>query len=380
MPAVSYDMPAMVATVLISQLPVILGLTLLQVAKASDEGFRALLLRNLAVWFTVSMFYTFVGFLIMYPDLIGSRKYDFLGHWRQLAGDGLVPSANDFQNLYLLDILFQSSFCTFAALLIASSIPRTPYHWLALTFTAVFALVVFPVFGSWVWGSGWLYRIGFRDFAGGTIVFGTALWGSLAFQFLAAREVPPNDEETKKPLTVLWLVAAACLWLAPSLWVHMTTEGGIADFAQVSADVCVLAAGLAAMFFVLVAHRRFSVPALVTGFLAGLAAAASGSDMFNATTAGILGAFAGIASVGATKLLRFYRIADPVGAIAGFGTGALMGALATGAIAIGAGGQALLPQLAGIATNAVWVAGAVWLVLFILFRPVREKEDAAQPR
>ena len=57
-----------------------------------------------------------------------------------------------------------------------------------LVYSAVVSALIYPVFGSWAWGSlyhgsGWLEKLGFIDFAGSTVVHsvggGAALWGAV---------------------------------------------------------------------------------------------------------------------------------------------------------------------------------------------------------
>ena len=54
-----------------------------------------------------------------------------------------------------------------------------------LIYSMVLSMVIYPVFGSWAWGSllngsGWLEGLGFIDFAGSTVVHSVGGWAALA--------------------------------------------------------------------------------------------------------------------------------------------------------------------------------------------------------
>ena len=38
--------------------------------------------------------------------------------------------------------------------------------------------LIYPIIGHWVWGGGWLGRLGFADFAGSTVVHATGGWAA----------------------------------------------------------------------------------------------------------------------------------------------------------------------------------------------------------
>src|SRR5690606_7967110 len=40
--------------------------------------------------------------------------------------------------------------------------------------------IVYPISGHWIWGGGWISDLGFRDFAGSTVVHSVGAWAALA--------------------------------------------------------------------------------------------------------------------------------------------------------------------------------------------------------
>ena len=49
-----------------------------------------------------------------------------------------------------------------------------------IVFSFVMAMFIYPVVGHWVWGGGWLAKLGMFDFAGSTVVHSVGGWAALA--------------------------------------------------------------------------------------------------------------------------------------------------------------------------------------------------------
>ena len=77
-----------------------------------------------------------------------------------------------------------------------------------ITFAFIMCAVIYPVPAAWVWGGGWLYEMGFADFAGSGIVCITGGFAGLCGSFLLGPRIGRFDEDldyknTKKKLQML---------------------------------------------------------------------------------------------------------------------------------------------------------------------------------
>src|ERR687889_1086487 len=79
-----------------------------------------------------------------------------------LEAQGTIP--------HLLFMCYQGTFCIITAALISGAIVERMRFSAYIIFITLWALVVYAPIAHWVWGGGWLSKLGALDFAGGTVV------------------------------------------------------------------------------------------------------------------------------------------------------------------------------------------------------------------
>ena len=75
---------------------------------------------------------------------------------------------------------FQMVFVATTASIVSGTLAERVNLWAFFAFTAVLTIIIYPIVGAWTWGEGWLHAMGFKDFAGSTIVHSTGGWAALA--------------------------------------------------------------------------------------------------------------------------------------------------------------------------------------------------------
>ena len=88
---------------------------------------------------------------------------------------------------------FQMVFVATAASIVSGTLAERVKLWSFFVFTLFLTGFIYPIVGAWTWGEGWLYQLGFKDFAGSTIVHSTGGWAALAGALVVgptARQVP----------------------------------------------------------------------------------------------------------------------------------------------------------------------------------------------
>ncbi len=122
------------------------------------------------------LFWTF-GFALMF----GATQ----GGW--IGGDQFAPQLKE--GLPTAFFLFQLMFAGAATTIVSGAVAERMKFAGYLIVAAVLSGLIYTVFGHWAWngldpvtdsGSGWLYKLGFRDFAGVTVVHGVGGWVALA--------------------------------------------------------------------------------------------------------------------------------------------------------------------------------------------------------
>mmetsp|Transcript_36631 Transcript_36631/g.35415 ORF Transcript_36631/g.35415 Transcript_36631/m.35415 type:complete len:235 (+) Transcript_36631:76-780(+) len=152
-----------------------MGFAMLECGSIRAKNAKSILIKN--------MFDAIVGFIgfwvIGYALAFGNVDY-FIG-----GNNGDYYAASGFERLeadnYLIWV-FEASFAATAATIVSGSLAERCQMNSYLIFTFCMTSFIYPVVVSWYWGHGWLYKIGFHDFAGSAsihLVGGTAsFWGA----------------------------------------------------------------------------------------------------------------------------------------------------------------------------------------------------------
>jgi ammonium transporter, Amt family len=260
--------------------------------------------------------------------------------------------------------------------------------------------IIYPVYGNWVWGGGWLSGLGTNfglghghvDFAGSSVVHLTG--GVLAF--VGARMLGPrigkyNYDGTPNaipghniPMAVIGTFILAFGWFGFNPGSTLAgTDLRISIVAVNTMLASATGAITAALWMWFVRGGKPDPSMLCNGMLAGLVAITAPSGFVSAGGASIIGIVSGVLVIEAAFFIeRRLRVDDPVGAVAVHGINGLWGCLALGLFADGtygdglngvAGGvrglfygdpSQLVAQLIGVGANIIYVG----IIGFIVFK------------
>src|SRR6185295_13062176 len=81
---------------------------------------------------------------------------------------------------HMLYMSYQATFAIITAALISGSIVERMRFSAYLVFISIWVIVVYAPIAHWVWGGGWLFKMGALDFAGGTVVHVNAAMAAVA--------------------------------------------------------------------------------------------------------------------------------------------------------------------------------------------------------
>lgn len=155
--------------------------------------------------------------------------------------------------------------------------------------------VYFPVC-HWIWGGGFLSQLGFRDFAGGTVIHTTAGFGSLACIITLGQRNIPITERNKHSSIMAAAIGTGLLWFG---WFGFNSGGALrADYQAVNAfGATFIALALAMITWIVVTRiksKKFDFVDILTGSVAGLATITPCSGYVTPTSAIMIGIIAGI--------------------------------------------------------------------------------------
>ncbi|PNS17169.1 Ammonium transporter 1 [Sphaceloma murrayae] len=238
----------------------------------------------------------------------------------------------------LLVAVYQSMFAAVTVAIIVGCVAERGRLLPALVFSFIWTTLVYDFIAYWTWNpSGWLFKLGGLDFAGGTPVHVASGSAALAYSMmLGPRRGHGTSELTFRPHnTTLVIIGTTFLWVGWSGF-----NGGSALAANMRAITAVvvtnLAATVAGITWCAIDYRlqgRFSAIGFCSGVVAGLVAITPGSGYVAPWAAVVFGVVAGAACNFATKLKFLLRIDDALDIFALHGVGGLVGDFLTGVFA-----------------------------------------------
>ncbi len=264
--------------------------------------------------------------------------------------------------------LFQLMFCGTATTIVSGAVAERVRFSAYLVCCVIVSGLVYPLFGHWTWGNGWLKELGFIDFAGSTVVHSVGGWAALAAIVTLGPRLGRFDQQ-RDPIHGHNLVLAALgvflLWFG---WYGFNGGSTLALTDQVpliaiNTTLAAVAGGVASLIGSWCREHRPDVVAALNGVLAGLVGITASCHLATPMTAILIGAATGLAALLATWLLDKLQIDDAVGAFPVHAVGGICGTLMVALVVPENGWSQLSVQAIGITTCAIWAFGITWLLL-----------------
>jgi len=270
------------------------------------------------IWFVVGYSLAFSGNGMFFGDLdkafLSGITID------SLSGD--IPET--------LFVMFQMTFAIITpALIVGAYVERIKFS-AVIIITSMWLILVYSPVTHWVWGGGWLAKMGVMDFAGGLVVHTTAGISALVIaKMLGARIGFPRS--VKPPHSpVIAMIGAAMLWVG---WFGFNAGSALAanQNAAMAMLVTHISAAAATITWMLIDWYKNGKPGLVgmiTGMVAGLATVTPASGYIGplgGLVLGISAAFVCYWFVGFIK--NVIHIDDTLDVFAVHGVGGILGTL-----------------------------------------------------
>ena len=272
---------------------------------------------------------------------------------------------------HLAFMIYQAMFAIITvALWTGSIVERIKFSSVVVIAVAWFTLIYTPV-AHWVWGGGWLAKLGALDFAGGTVVHITAGASALALAMILGQRKGYQVDVMEPANIPMIALGAALLWFG---WFGFNagsalTAGGLASSAFVATNTAAAAAGVTWMVLSWI-HKRPTLSGTVTGAVVGLVAITPAAGYVTPMAGIPIGIIGAAISYYAMVIRGKSKLDESLDVFACHGLGGTWGALATGIFATvavnpaGANGlfygnpMQVLKQLAAI--------GSVWAYTFVV--------------
>ena len=277
--------------------------------------------------------------------------------WGIVGGRGFFLGGNYSPQDY--DAIVRAFLCAALYMTVAVTIPTGALveRWSLRSFFVITLLngaVIFPIYGCWIWGGGWLAQLGHHlglgngaiDYAGSSAVH--LLGGSLALA--GARQIGPRigkyDEAGNPraifghdvPMVLFGTLLLAFCWLGFNTSHSLVARDGRAAVVAVNTLLCSAAGALAAGVYMWRTYGKPDPSLMCNGMLGALVASSAGCAFVAPWAAFLTGLVAGVLTAWGVLLLERKGIDDPVGAISVHGLSGLWGMIALGLFANGSFG------------------------------------------
>ncbi|MBN1816810.1 MAG: adenylate cyclase, partial [Sedimentisphaerales bacterium] len=208
-----------------------------------------------------------------------------------------------------------------------------------LIYSFLISALIYPIIGHWVWGGGWLAKMGFGDFAGSAVVHTSGGMAALIGTYIMGPRTGKYSIDGKPnvipahniPLASLGVFILWFGWFGFNPGSTLSVGNGeLISRVAINTNLAAALGGITAMFVV---WKRFGKPDLsmaMNGALAGLVAVTAPCAFIEPWAAIVIGCVGGYIVVRGVELLDKLHIDDPVGAVPVHGMCGIWGTLSVG--------------------------------------------------
>ena len=341
------------------------GFALLTCGLVRKKNAGHLMMLNFAAYVFAFLAYWVCGFAFQYggaainaaPTNLGGAPTlnHFLlggGLWGFLGGRGFMLSGPGYDAGVLCLTLFEVVFMETAAYIIVGAVCERINFWAFLLAELFIGGILYPSFGCWVWGGGWLSQLGqtmnfghgYVDFAGSTVVHGVGGFCAMAISVILGPRLGKYGADGKPRAfpahNLVYVVTGTFILLFGWMGFNPGSTLGSSDLRisviAVNTNLSACAGAASAMFLWYFIFGKPDITMACNGMLAGLVAITAPCAFVSPNSAVMIGILAGIVvDLGVLFNERVIKVDDPCGAISVHGYAGWLGAVCVGIFADG---------------------------------------------
>jgi Amt family ammonium transporter len=294
--------------------------------------------------------------------------------WGVLGHQGFFLSGQTYDVAILGFFFFQMVFMDTAATIPTGAMAERWKFSAFVVYGFFIAAIVYPIYGNWVWGGGWLSALGRNvglghgalDFAGSGVVHALGGFSVLAGAMVLGPRIGKFAKDGTPKVLLAHNIPIAILGVIILVfgWVGFNGASTLAATDMRFSVIIVntfIASGfgcLTAMFLVWKLYGKPDPSMAANGMLAGLVAITAPCAYVNTVGAAIIGLIAGLLVVGSIVFVEGkLKVDDPVGAVSVHGACGLWGLISLGLFADGSYGAGA-NGVAGTVTGLFYGGGA----------------------
>ncbi|MEP6652045.1 MAG: ammonium transporter [Myxococcales bacterium] len=275
--------------------------------------------------------------------------------WGLLGTTGFFLTGNGYDAGAIVLFLFMMVFMDTTATIVTGACAERWSFKSFFIFSIVVGAFIYPVFGCWVWGGGWLAQIGYRlglghgavDYAGSGVVH--LQGGALAFitAYLIGPRIGKYGKDGKInpilphdiPMVQVGTFILAFGWFGFNAGSSLAGADGRIGIVAANTMIAGMSATIFGVVYMWMRYGKPDPSMMCNSMLAGLVAITSPCAFVTPVGAFVIGAVAGVLVVVSVMFFDKVKIDDPVGAISVHGVNGAWGLIAVGLFSDGSYGQ-----------------------------------------
>jgi Amt family ammonium transporter len=337
-PAVVQIDPADTAWVLIASALVLAmivpGLALFYGGLVRSKNVLGTIMHSFVILCVVSLLWILFGYSLAF----GPDKWGVIGglDWVGLREVGLAPHPTYGATIpHQAFMVFQLMFAAITPALITGAFAERMKFGSMVLFSILWSVAVYCPVAHWLWGGGWLSRLGALDFAGGAVVHISSGISALVCAYVLGKRQGYGTEYMAPHNLPMVLLGTGLLWVG---WFGFNAgsalgANAVAVTAFLATHTAAVSAALAWMAIEWIHRGTPTVLGIASGAVAGLATVTPGAGYVGPFAAMLIGFAAGALSYAAIMKKSAFGYDDSLDVVGIHGVGGVFGVLATGVLA-----------------------------------------------
>jgi Amt family ammonium transporter len=344
-----------------------------------------ILAKNFVVFAAASIAFLVLGWGLMFGD--GNPFFGTQGLWFVGGTDNSPATGDAYKGVYSAinwtgvplwtKFFFQLVFAGTAATIVSGAVAERIKFGSFYIFSFLMVGLIYPVVGHWIWGGGWLAKLGMFDFAGSTVVHSVGGWAALTGAMVLGPRIGKYSKDGKVlpipghslALATLGVFVLWFGWFGFNPGSTMAADAGAIGRIAVATNTAAAAAAIAASITAWLLLGKPDLSMILNGALAGLVAITAPCAFVSIQSSLIIGLIAGFLVVVSVVFFDRIKIDDPVGATSVHLVCGIFGTICVGLFAqaeftpnttgnglfFGGGAGLLMAQLAGVIGVGIFV-------------------------
>ena len=303
-----------------------------------------IIMKNLMDFCIGTVVFSLLGYSLMMGEdalfgLIGKPNLDLFTHFAEFIRS---PAEGYTGASYFV---FNLVFCATTATIVSGAMAERTKFSAYCVYSAVISLLIYPIEAHWIWGGGWLSRLGFHDYAGSCAIHMVGGVAALIGAVILGPRIGKYDTDEAGNVTKVRAIPGHSIPLGALgvfiLWLGWYGFNGAAATTPselssifLTTTIAPAVATCTTMVFTWVKNGKPDVSMCLNASLAGLVGITAGCDALDAVGAAIVGIVSGLLVVVVVEGLDLrLHIDDPVGAVGVHCANGVWGTLAVGLLA-----------------------------------------------